>query len=245
MSNSTVAHWCLQKYAHILRRVVLFRVGYGNQTPSTGVGRGLIISFGFIGILMFGLILVRAGKVVSAILDDFLGRVHPAFITRPWVSFLFWTGAYWGWMVVQAELYMRWKEGRLGESFDFTDAFWFAFLTSTTVGLGDFYVDPEVILVADLLWIPAVILVGFLFFSAFLTKMIDVLHMIRPPEKDLIDDMLDQLISEENPKGEPTFTQSDSGSDSARNDDSENQSGSSQVVHRIDEEPIQNGTEIA
>lgn len=195
---------------------------------------------------MFGLILARAGRVVSAIFDDFLGRVHPAFITRPWVSFLFWTGMYWGWMVVQAELYMRWKEGRLDEPFDFQDAFWFAFLTSTTVGLGDYYIDPEVIIVSDLLWAPAVILVGFLFFSAFLTKMIDVIYMIRPPgEKDLIDEMLNQLISEENPKGEPTFTQNDDSANSPKNEDSDNQSGPLQDLDRIDEEAISKDTEDA
>ncbi|GAX27174.1 hypothetical protein FisN_13Lh275 [Fistulifera solaris] len=221
---------------------IMTTVGYGNQTPSTGLGRALIISFGFVGILMFGLILARAGRVVSAILDDFLGRVHPAFITRPWVSFLFWTGAYWGWMLVQAELYMRWKEGRLAEPFKFEDAFWFAFLTSTTIGLGDYFIDPEVIIVSDLLWIPAVILVGFLFFSAFLTKMIDVINMLRPAgeRKDLIDEMLDQLISEANPKGEPTFIEVEDNINTPRNDESEVESAqrsrSFRELQSIDEE---------
>lgn len=229
----------------------LYSIGYGNQSPSTSLGRALIISFGFIGMLLFGLILARAGRVVSAILDDFLGRVHPALITRPWVSFLFWAGAYWGWMVVQAELYVRWKQGRHGEPFGFEDAFWFAFLTSTTVGLGDFYVDPEVIIVSDLLWIPAVILVGFLFFSAFLTKMIDVMSMLHPQgeRKSLIDEILNQLISEDNPNGEPMVSQSDHSTDSPKNDesdgDSAQQSRSIEVFDNIDEELIQKDTEAA
>lgn len=32
-----------------------------------------------------------------------------------------------------------WKESRLGENFEFNDAYWFGFSTTTTVGLGDYY----------------------------------------------------------------------------------------------------------
>jgi Ion channel len=45
-----------------------------------------------------------------------------------------------------------------------------AYISTTTIGLGDFYLEPEVITGRDLLSFPLVILIGFVFFSAFLGK---------------------------------------------------------------------------
>jgi hypothetical protein len=62
------------------------------------------------------------------------------------------------------------KKARLDEDMDFESAYWFAYISTTTVGLGDFYLEPEVVTGFDLVYFPIIILIGFTFLSAFLAK---------------------------------------------------------------------------
>lgn len=36
------------------------------------------------------------------------------------------------------------------EEFDYADSYWFSYITTTTVGLGDYYLEPEVYVVIQL-----------------------------------------------------------------------------------------------
>ena len=63
----------------------------------------------------------------------------------------------------------------MDEDFDWDDAYWMAFITTTTVGLGDFFYEHQVLLRRDLISFSLVILVGFIFLANFLVKLTDLL----------------------------------------------------------------------
>ena len=57
-----------------------------------------------------------------------------------------------------------------GHEVSFKDGYWFAYISTTTVGLGDFILLPDVLLPVDILVWPLSFLVGFVFFAAFIGK---------------------------------------------------------------------------
>lgn len=71
---------------------------------------------------------------------------------------------------------------RLGDE-DFAnneDIFWFAFISTTTVGLGDFYLQPEVTFASDVLQFSLMFLVGFVFLASFLGKISEGIASLAP-----------------------------------------------------------------
>ena len=50
------------------------------------------------------------------------------------------------------------------------DSYWFAFISTTTIGFGDFYLSPDVLLPEDIVWWPLSFLLGFVFCAAFIGK---------------------------------------------------------------------------
>jgi hypothetical protein len=113
-------------------------MGYGNQAPATWQGRGLIFSLGFLSILMFGVILQRAGRVISALFDDLLSHFRLRILSRPWFLCAVWGMIYFGYMTINAYYIKSWKMSRLGETFSLAEGYWFSFISFTTIGLGKF-----------------------------------------------------------------------------------------------------------
>lgn len=64
-----------------------------------------------------------------------------------------------------------WKDDRLEEHLPYKDAYWFSFISTTTVGFGDYYLDHEVIQKRDLIVWPLLFLTGFVLLSSFLNKL--------------------------------------------------------------------------
>jgi hypothetical protein len=71
-------------------------------------------------------------------------------------------------MLVIAQHTLHWSKNRMGDEFAFDDAYWLAYISTTTVGLGDFYPNPEVLFLSDLVIFSFTLLTGFLLLSAFL-----------------------------------------------------------------------------
>lgn len=106
--------------------------------PTTAGGRGLVFTLGFVSILLFGAMLARAGNIASVILDTAISRVK--LIQRRHVANALCWGAIWvSWMFFMAFTTRQWNRERLGADNDFTfgDGYWFAYISTTTVGLGD------------------------------------------------------------------------------------------------------------
>jgi len=70
--------------------------------------------------------------------------------------------------------YKFWNQQRLGDdgAVSYEDSYWFAYISTTTVGLGDYILLPDVLTTGDIVIWPLAFLIGFVFFAAFLEKIL-------------------------------------------------------------------------
>lgn len=130
---------------------------------------------------------------MAAIWDDILARLNLAVLTKPCLSLLIWGLLYYLWMVVIAVITVNWKRSYLGDDdFDLSDGYWFAYISSTTVGLGDYFLEPEVFVYSDLFTFNLIFLAGFVLIAAFLSKFGDALTSVLG-KRSVIQDLLDEL----------------------------------------------------
>lgn len=131
----------------------------------------MVCTLGFVSILVFAGILATAGSIFAIIFNDMVTRFHLPFLARPWISCIFW-GI--GWLVIMYIVALQsqhWWASRLGDYESDGVSWWFAFISTATVGLGDYYYQPEVMFGQDLLILSMLFLIGFVFLSAFLGKL--------------------------------------------------------------------------
>ena len=88
------------------------------------------------------------------------------------------------WMFVISYQAMGHQNQRMEEELSMYDAYWFAFITTTTVGFGDYFLQPEGLFVSDLLGLWANFLVGFVFLSSFLTELSELFGSAVPSLSD-------------------------------------------------------------
>jgi hypothetical protein len=155
-------------------------VGYGNQAPSSPGGRALVFTLGFLSILLFGTVLATTGTVISLVVEDFLKRTHLKFLASKVVMIVVWCTFYCIWLIWIAYYYQEWSSIRLDTETELGDNFWFAYITTTTVGLGDYYPTPEVLFLNDLLGFSLIFLFGFVLLSAFLAELTQFLAHFFP-----------------------------------------------------------------
>lgn len=168
-------------------------IGYGNTAPETDGARAMVFTLGFLSILLFAAVLAKTGSIVNAIVEDFFRRSHLTFLTRNWVQMIIWGALYYLWSLLIASYYVHWSLSRLDEEVSYKDAYWFAYITTTTVGLGDYYLEHAVLIGIDLLIWPLLILFGFVLLASFLTALKDTLAAIMPNEEAEFADTLDDI----------------------------------------------------
>lgn len=168
-------------------------IGYGNTAPETDGARTMVFTLGFLSILLFAAVLAKAGSIVNTIVEDFFRRSHLTFLTRNWVQMIVWGALYYLWSLLIASYYIHWSLIRLDEVVSYKDAYWFAYITTTTVGLGDYYLEHAVLIGIDLLIWPLLILFGFVLLASFLTALKDTLAGVMPNEEADFADTLDDI----------------------------------------------------
>ena len=127
------------------------------------------------------MILYVAGSVVSIIVDDFFRKANLRFMTRDLPSAIFWGLMAFAWIVLVAELALLWRTRQFTSGLDDRmDSLWFSYISLLTVGLGDFYLEPEYMFFSDLFVWTCVFLIGFTFLSSFLGQMGELFKGVFP-----------------------------------------------------------------
>ena len=166
-------------------------IGYGNTAPTTDGARAMVFTLGFLSILLFAAVLAKAGSIVTVIADDAFDRLKLTKINVPWVATLFWGALYYIWMCAIASYTVWWKDHTLDEEMPYKDAYWFSFISTTTVGLGDFFLEHEVIRRRDLIVWPLLFLMGFVLLSSFLNKLSEVIMNWFPQGRPSLEENLE------------------------------------------------------
>jgi hypothetical protein len=146
-------------------------VGYGNQSPVTMEGRALVSGLGWITIIAWAVVWIVAGKVTGIILDDMFRKIHLRFLTGEWISATFFGFLGWLWMLFMAWIGLIWWDERIedhGKSL--ADSLWWSYISLLSVGLGDYFLEPEVFFYQDVAIWSFMFLTGFTFLSTFLDK---------------------------------------------------------------------------
>jgi hypothetical protein len=159
--------------SRVLSFVSLTPAGYGNQAPITMQGRVVMVTFGFVSILLFGGILASTGSVLAMMYDDTVKKFRWSFLARPLWSLTFWgiiTALWTMFLGFSAHLWWGYRL-KPDEVPSANDATWFAYLSTTSIGLGDYYFEPEVIFMRDAFLFAFIFLGAFTFFAAFLTRL--------------------------------------------------------------------------
>lgn len=175
---------------------VMTTVGYGNQAPVTPEGRMLIFTAGLFSLILFGAVLGTSGYILLAIVDDLTRRIpwlgpqkwfhHPLFGALMW--FIIW----FSWLIIIGVDADLWWQNRLPEYHVETprDTMWFAFISTSTIGLGDYYLQPEVMFASDTLKFSITFLTGFVFLSTFFGKIVEWVGTVLPNRENSLETRL-------------------------------------------------------
>ena len=127
-------------------------------------------TIGFISILAFTSVIGSSAYVILSITDAFFKRRNWKFFMKGWGSVLLWFCIFVLWLCVIAAFTGIYLDVENGPK-SFGDKFWFAFISVTTVGFGDYYFHHDRFHQVDMLYIPLLMLLGFVFLANFLGKL--------------------------------------------------------------------------
>jgi len=179
---------------------VMTTVGYGNAAPKTGGGQIFVVILGFISILAFATVAGATGHVVLAIIDDVFIRLKMERLTKGWISLMFWMSMIVLSMLCVAGIAAAYTNSRYdGDVRPMGELLWFAFITITTVGLGDIHIPHDAFHQKDMFYVPFALLLGYVCVANFFIKMSNMLHEFSKrsgiPDNEVIDDLLLQQRS--------------------------------------------------
>lgn len=133
---------------------------------------------------MFAIVLGMAGFILLSIFDDCVERIpFGKVLTYPGVGILLWGSIWLLYALGTATDVENWWTRRLpefGAEISREDALWFAYISTSTIGLGDFFLQPEVIFASDTLKYSATFMIGFVFLSTFFGKIAESLAWMLP-----------------------------------------------------------------
>ena len=144
----------------------------------------MIVTAGLFSLVLFGVVLGLCGYVLLAIFDDFVGRhCFAQWLAHPVIAVFLWGTIWLVYALAIAVDVNYWWEERLPDfaaDVDAYDALWFAFISTSAIGLGDYYLQPELIFASDTLKYSVLFLIGFVFLSTFFGKIAELLNLLLP-----------------------------------------------------------------
>ena len=189
-------------------------IGYGNAVPSTIGGQVLCYTIGFLTIIGFVGLNSTASAYMLTVVDDMLLRLKLESLTKGMASVLLWFCMCVVWMLVLALVVSHWLIIRSDYDLALSDAFWFSYITITTVGFGDKSLPQEEIRIGDMFIIPLVILIGFVFLGNFASKLVEVVGVWFPAD-DTLECILASRRESQFPKSPMTAIQASFGKSSS------------------------------
>ena len=147
----------------------------------------MVYTVGCFNILLFGAVEFGAGYVLSSLGNDVAARNGIPLGSKPCIACVFWAVLLYLWMLLIAYAYQQWKYSRLDQDTPLKEGYWFSYISTTTVGLGDVYLDPEVMITSDLFTFPILFLVGFSLFGSFLAELGSALYVPFENHSTLVD----------------------------------------------------------
>lgn len=177
----------LQSIPHASVAVILFLLhsGYGNTAPSTDEGKLLVYTCGFVTIIGFLALNNTAANVWKTLIEDIFIRLKLKRLVKGPLSVLFWLCTTILWMLVLALAMQKYRRNRVGDDFALSDAYWFSYITTTTVGFGDIHISHEEFKVGDMFFIPLLVLMGFNFLGIFAEKGVELYNKYFPAKSGL------------------------------------------------------------
>lgn len=140
-----------------------------------------MITLGFLSMLAFGGVLAVAGNVVKLLYRDLTSRSKFSRVFAcEYVATVVWGSFAISWMYILGVRAGRWWNARLDIETTNGDQFWFGYISSTTVGLGDYYLQPEVMFMKDVFSFSILYLSGFVYTSTFLYYLGETLSKLFP-----------------------------------------------------------------
>lgn len=170
---------------------IMTTIGYGNTAPVTNEGRCLVFAFGILSILAFGLWTRSAAYVSLSIIDDLLARrLKKPKMMKGWPSVVFWFCIALLLLVVTGlafYLYGRSKYVSWDWVTDFRNCLWFAYITLTTIGFGDYHPRHDMMLYGDVMYCSFIIMIGYVSVANFILKLSEVLSEMVKNSTDIAD----------------------------------------------------------
>lgn len=129
-------------------------IGYGNTVPATRGGRALIYTLGFMSVLIFTALIGKAGYICLTIADDFFlrfRRLKP--LSKGVMACVFWFAILCLWLLVLSGVGLAFARNRSPETLDqpsLNNAFWFSFISISTIGFGDLHIPHSSFLPRDM-----------------------------------------------------------------------------------------------
>lgn len=161
----------------------------------------MVYTAGFMSILVFMALIRQAGHICITVVDDMFLRCRMGRFTKGPLSVIFWLCTLISWILVIAGACVAYSHGR-GLGANFRAACWFSYISTTTVGFGDFYIPHETIEAVDLFYIPLLFLIGFVVLANFLLKFSEFVVACMPHKGPSLETILEAtrtLPKEEGP----------------------------------------------
>ena len=159
---------------------IMTTIGYGYTAPVTSSGKMLVYFLGFLSICLFTAIIANAALIGLTIADDFFYRVGLKRLAEGISAVVFWLIMLLLWLLVITCSFVIFHYEILAGEFNLWDSeirqwaisngFWLAFISVTTIGFGDYYLEPEVMEVHHMFIVVIFFTVGYIFFANFFFK---------------------------------------------------------------------------